>query len=104
LSTYSEPVRSLLEDMREQRMSLCQSLRQYVFVHRAIVEGALDIMDEERALAQHDDSPSTGKRAPSPTELLMEDKQGAVRLTKRPSFKRRERSDTFNDGGSVVTR
>ena len=29
-------------------MSLCQSLRQYVFVHRAIIEGSLKIVDEER--------------------------------------------------------
>ncbi|KAF7797795.1 hypothetical protein EIP86_008999 [Pleurotus ostreatoroseus] len=48
LSTYAEPIRSVIEDMREQRMSLCQSLRQYVFVHRAIIEGALMIVDAER--------------------------------------------------------
>ncbi len=48
LSTYSEPIRRVIEDMREQRMSLCQSLRQYVFVHRAIIEGALMIVDEEK--------------------------------------------------------
>ena len=48
LSTYDEPIRRVIEDMREQRMSLCQSLRQYVFVHRAIIEGALVIVDEER--------------------------------------------------------
>ena len=48
LSTFGEPIRRILEDMREQRMSLCQSLRQYVFVHRAIVEGSLMIVDEER--------------------------------------------------------
>lgn len=47
LSAYDEPVRRVIEDMREQRMSLCQSLRQYVFVHRAIIEGALRIVDEE---------------------------------------------------------
>jgi len=29
-------------------MSLCQSLRQYVFVHRAIIEGSLMILDEEK--------------------------------------------------------
>ena len=29
-------------------MSLCQSLRQYVFVHGAIIEGSLKIADEER--------------------------------------------------------
>ncbi|GJE96824.1 tyrosine protein phosphatase domain-containing protein [Phanerochaete sordida] len=48
LSSYNEPIRRVIEDMREQRMSLCQSLRQYVFVHRAIIEGALMIVDEEK--------------------------------------------------------
>ncbi|KAI0089723.1 hypothetical protein BDY19DRAFT_1087893, partial [Irpex rosettiformis] len=48
LSSYDEPIRRVIEDMREQRMSLCQSLRQYVFVHRAIIEGTLKIMEQER--------------------------------------------------------
>ena len=48
LSTFGEPIRRILEDMREQRMSLCQSLRQYVFVHRAIIEGSLMIVDKEK--------------------------------------------------------
>ncbi|OJT07929.1 Receptor-type tyrosine-protein phosphatase gamma [Trametes pubescens] len=48
LSIYEDPIRRVVEDMREQRMSLCQSLRQYVFVHRAIIEGALVIVDEEK--------------------------------------------------------
>lgn len=48
LSTYEEPIWEVVQDMREQRMSLCQSLRQYVFVHAAIIEGALMIVDEER--------------------------------------------------------
>ncbi|KAG5654336.1 hypothetical protein H0H81_004290 [Sphagnurus paluster] len=48
LSAFADPVWEVVQDMREQRMSLCQSLRQYVFVHAAIVEGALGIVDEER--------------------------------------------------------
>ncbi|KAI0820604.1 hypothetical protein BC628DRAFT_1413007 [Trametes gibbosa] len=48
LSSYEDPIRRVIEDMREQRMSLCQSLRQYVFVHRAIIEGALMIVDEQK--------------------------------------------------------
>jgi tyrosine-protein phosphatase 2/3 len=48
LSSYDDPIQRVIEDMRQQRMSLCQSLRQYVFVHRAIIEGALMIVDEER--------------------------------------------------------
>lgn len=31
-------------------MSLCQSLRQYVFVHRAVIEGVLMLVDEERTV------------------------------------------------------
>ncbi|KAI0005412.1 hypothetical protein BJV74DRAFT_880678 [Russula compacta] len=50
LSTIDEPIHRVIEDMREQRMSLCQSLRQYVFVHRAVIEGVLTLVDEERAL------------------------------------------------------
>lgn len=47
LSEYKEPMWEVVQDMREQRMSLCQSLRQYVFVHAAVIEGALMILDEE---------------------------------------------------------
>lgn len=54
LSNYREPIRRVIEDMREQRMSLCQSLRQYVFVHRAIIEGALMIVDEEKKREEED--------------------------------------------------
>lgn len=50
LSTLDEPIHRVIEDMREQRMSLCQSLRQYVFVHRAVIEGVLTLVDEERTL------------------------------------------------------
>ena len=48
LSTLDEPIHRVIEDMREQRMSLCQSLRQYVFVHRAVIEGVLMLVDDER--------------------------------------------------------
>jgi len=50
LSTLDEPIHRVIEDMREQRMSLCQSLRQYVFVHRAVIEGVLMLVDDERAI------------------------------------------------------
>jgi len=48
LSSFKNPIYEIMQDMREQRMSLCQSLRQYIFVHAAILEGALTIVDEER--------------------------------------------------------
>jgi protein tyrosine phosphatase len=41
------PIYALVADMREQRMSLVQTLRQYVFVHFAVLQGALEIVDEE---------------------------------------------------------
>ena len=50
LSTLDEPIHRVIEDMREQRMSLCQSLRQYVFVHRAVIEGVMMWVDEERTV------------------------------------------------------
>ncbi|KIK80733.1 hypothetical protein PAXRUDRAFT_157888 [Paxillus rubicundulus Ve08.2h10] len=50
ISSLAEPICMVVQDMREQRMSLCQSLRQYVFVHAAVIEGALEIVDEEREL------------------------------------------------------
>jgi protein tyrosine phosphatase len=50
ISSLADPICMVVQDMREQRMSLCQSLRQYVFVHAAVIEGALEILDEEREL------------------------------------------------------
>ncbi|KAG1874178.1 protein-tyrosine phosphatase-like protein, partial [Suillus tomentosus] len=38
LMTHTNPIWTVVQDMREQRMSLCQSLRQYVFVHAAVIE------------------------------------------------------------------
>jgi tyrosine-protein phosphatase 2/3 len=131
LTSFDNPIWEVVQDMREQRMSLCQSLRQYVFVHAAIIEGALMVVDEEKEIAdgliprnpsplhksysrevvgsrssstsshRHAHYPymndaatissaaSTGKRGASPTELLKEDKQGDVMLSKRPSIKRK---------------
>ncbi|CAA7271415.1 unnamed protein product [Cyclocybe aegerita] len=51
LTTFEDPIWEVVQDMREQRMSLCQSLRQYVFVHAAIIEGSLMVLDEEREIA-----------------------------------------------------
>ncbi len=51
LTSFEDPVWEVVQDMREQRMSLCQSLRQYVFVHAAIIEGALMVVDEENEIA-----------------------------------------------------
>ncbi|KZT68443.1 hypothetical protein DAEQUDRAFT_727778 [Daedalea quercina L-15889] len=67
LSTYDEPIRRVIEDMREQRMSLCQSLRQYVFVYRAVIEGTLMIVDEEKHKEQRrwrSPTASPGDRGP----------------------------------------
>ena len=135
LTSFDNPIWEVVQDMREQRMSLCQSLRQYVFVHAAIIEGALMVVDEEKEIAdgliprnssllnnsylkevvgsrssstsshRHAHHPymndaatisstaSTGKRGASPTELLKEDKQGDVMLSKRPSIKRKHCSE-----------
>ena len=76
LSTYDEPIRRVVEDMREQRMSLCQSLRQYVFVHRAIIEGALRIVDEEK---KH------GPASASATDVALRAGGNAAKQQKRKS-------------------
>ena len=157
LSSFDDPICEVVQDMREQRMSLCQSLRQYVFVHAAVIEGALMIADEEREDAQRrgaamvsqrpirslpggmrgnsdellrrpsslattatmpratsssaqtprptlramdvsdassTTTTSTGKRGASPTELRKEDMRGEVRLSKRPSLKRKAPSQS----------
>lgn len=118
LSNLGEPLLEVLQDMREQRMSLCQSLRQYVFVHAAVIEGALMIVDEERererkimrmdvddtssmkqavspitgttsSSSRHSWTTTTGKRVASPTELPKEDKKGDQMLFKKPSIKKK---------------
>ncbi|KAG8763478.1 hypothetical protein FRC11_003167 [Ceratobasidium sp. 423] len=88
LASMDEPIREVLEDMREQRMSLCQSLRQYVFVHRAVVEGALAMVDESKKRQGESNSGVGAKRHASPTELVRVDKAGSrVRVKKRPSLR-----------------
>ncbi|KAJ7226090.1 hypothetical protein GGX14DRAFT_349051 [Mycena pura] len=118
ISLFENPIWEVVQDMREQRMSLCQSLRQYIFVHAAIIEGALMVADEERAragivwrpstpawaargtlsarasrprlvLSTNEAQSTTGKRLASPTELQKEDKKGEIALSKRPSIKRK---------------
>jgi tyrosine-protein phosphatase 2/3 len=122
LSKFEEPVWQIIHDMREQRMSLCQSLRQYVFVHAALIEGTLMIVDEQREFSGKGGTlgsstvnadtglstgantnpsseinliPSGGKRGASPTELLKKDRKGELSLAKRPSMKRKK-SNTKN--------
>lgn len=50
LTSLEDPIWQVVQDMREQRMSLCQTLRQYVFVHAAVIEGALMILDDEKMI------------------------------------------------------
>jgi hypothetical protein len=151
LSTLDEPIHRVIEDMREQRMSLCQSLRQYVFVHRAVIEGVLMLIDEERKLyggktwkdtdledlstfvsarlptaptepattsesgsagdaggsgqeskSSMGVSSSQGKRRASPTELPKEDRRGDMRMSKRPSIKRTQRSSDDSSCEDVI--
>ncbi|EDR15085.1 uncharacterized protein LACBIDRAFT_300875 [Laccaria bicolor S238N-H82] len=126
LTSFDDPIWEVVQDMREQRMSLCQSLRQYVFVHAAVIEGALMVLDQEKesmvpananlpppkiqeastltsqSVHVSEDafmasSVSIGKRGASPTELLKEGKTGEVLEPKRPSIKRKHRSKDASD-------
>lgn len=47
ISKMKEPILNVLRGMRVQRMSLVQSLRQYLFVHRAIISYYLSCLDDE---------------------------------------------------------
>jgi hypothetical protein len=46
------PIFAVLQHMRVQRMSLVQSLRQYVFVHWAIIHHLFSMLDEEQQFAR----------------------------------------------------
>jgi protein tyrosine phosphatase len=97
LSTLSEPIRAVIEDAREQRMSLCQSLRQYVFVHQAVVEGALALVDElhaapTRARTTSGASTASGSTAESVATASV------LRPSMSPSRAKRRRSTMDADG------
>lgn len=95
ISTISNPIQAVLDDMREQRMSLVQSLRQYVFVHRAVLQGALDIADSAAlsfAASKGDANHDGSSRATF--------SRGRNSLSKRPSVKRKQRS---NDSDAPVS-
>ncbi|TYJ57758.1 hypothetical protein B9479_001612 [Cryptococcus floricola] len=47
ISRLNHPVSSVLEGMRVQRMSLVQTLRQYLFVHRAIIYHYLNMIEDD---------------------------------------------------------
>ncbi|WVQ99484.1 hypothetical protein IAU59_006619 [Kwoniella sp. CBS 9459] len=68
ITEMANPVPAVLEGMRVQRMSLVQSLRQYLFVHRAIITNYLHMLDEER---QVDPSIGIGSSSvrPSPSPV-----------------------------------
>ncbi|CAE6407664.1 unnamed protein product [Rhizoctonia solani] len=88
LTSMDEPIREVVEDLREQRMSLCQSLRQYVFVHRAVVEGVLAMIDEHKKRKGESGSGIGAKRHASPTELVKVDMSGSrAQIKKRPSLR-----------------
>lgn len=72
LMSHANPIWTIVQDMREQRMSLCQSLRQYVFVHAAVIEGALMIVDEERELWGECGSEGSPESTPSKNPDSME--------------------------------
>jgi hypothetical protein len=65
LSSMKEPILEVLQGMRVQRMSLVQSLRQYLFVHRAIITHYLEMVDEEarRRSSASDQSVLSGSSA-----------------------------------------
>ncbi|KAF7784514.1 hypothetical protein Agabi119p4_679 [Agaricus bisporus var. burnettii] len=80
LNSLEEPIYDIVQDMREQRMSLCQSLRQYIYVHAVILEGALMIVDEERELRRKE---KQGVIRPEESEMEVEGywKAGNSRMT-----------------------
>ncbi|WVR06810.1 hypothetical protein IAU60_003846 [Kwoniella sp. DSM 27419] len=65
VSQLDNPVPSVLEGMRVQRMSLVQSLRQYLFVHRAIIHNYVHMLDEFRASGELNGIKSARSRASS---------------------------------------
>ncbi|KAJ9121500.1 hypothetical protein QFC22_002117 [Naganishia vaughanmartiniae] len=119
-----QPVQTILGNMRVQRMSLCQSLRQYLFVYRAIIIGYLDMLDEEKGIEQelHTNvtSPSTLAARSTNHSGATTDEENQIKrrapdfqligssLTKRPSIKsfggkRGPRNNSGSDEGRLDT-
>ena len=79
-------------------MSLCQSLRQYVFVHRAIIEGALMIVDEEKrrdavpSSSSSTDKPRVEPRTPSKRAL----RAAGLALTPQRAVSRKRSAPDFD--------
>ncbi|WWD17075.1 hypothetical protein CI109_101512 [Kwoniella shandongensis] len=71
ITEMTNPVPRVLESMRVQRMSLVQTLRQYLFVHRAIIHHYLHMLDEEGIPDSAVDSryPSRGNSLPATSSV-----------------------------------
>lgn len=99
VSEMQDPVMNVLEGMRIQRMSLCQSLRQYLFVYRcessqrpfggiapslidfahhltAIIIGFLDMLDEEREALHADQGRFSATHSVSGSSAGLTDEEG----------------------------
>lgn len=110
LSSLEEPICEVVQDVREQRMSLCQSLRQYVFVHAAILEGALMIVDEEGELMKERERERAVEMLELKTEPERREKTESSRISPEGTGTSSHREgeingfhDGLNDSGAAGT-